>query len=62
LENHSPGNQGEEKKQQQDEASDPAGLSKYFKDVADVDGEEKKNWKNPSEKRKFSDTRNVAHA
>jgi hypothetical protein len=37
-------------------------LFKYFKDVADVDGEEKKNWENLSEQRKFSDIRNVAHA
>jgi hypothetical protein len=62
LEDHGPGNQGEEKKKEQNEASDPASLCKNFKDIADVDGAEKKNWKNPSEKRKFSDVRNVAHA
>ena len=53
LENHCPGDQGEEQQQEQNRAGDPAGLGKNIENVADVDGGEKKNWENPSGKENF---------
>ena len=53
LEDHRPGNQGERRRRSEDGASDPAGLRKNIKDVADEDGGEKKNWESPSGKREI---------
>jgi hypothetical protein len=53
LENEGPRNQGEEQKDAQNGASDPAGLRKNLKDVADEIGEEQMNNVSPSWKREF---------
>ncbi|MFI5098731.1 MAG: hypothetical protein ACHQT6_12230 [Candidatus Acidiferrales bacterium] len=53
LEDERPGDQREEKKQQEDESGDPAGLRENIEDVADEDGGEQENGDSPSGKRDF---------
>jgi hypothetical protein len=48
LEDERPGNQGEDEKKSEDEAGNPAGLRKNFKDIADEDGGEQRDDVNPS--------------
>ena len=62
LEDESPRDQGKEKKNAQNGASDPAGLRKNFKDVADEVGAEQINDVCPSGKENFRDKFTVTHA
>ena len=62
LENEGPRDQGKEKENAQNGASNPAGLRKNFKDVADEIGEEQMNNVRPSGKENNRDKFTVTHA
>jgi len=53
LEDQSPGNEREDKKDGQNEAGNPASLRENFKDVADVDGGKQRDDVNPSRETEF---------
>ena len=62
LKNHSPGNNGKNREQQQNPTRDPAGLSKDVTEIGDEKRSEQENDATPQSVAKFSYFKNVTHA
>jgi hypothetical protein len=62
LEDHGPGDDGENREQQQNAARDPARLSKNVTEIGDENRGEQKNDATPQLVTKFSYLKNVTHA
>ena len=62
LEDHRPGDDGENPEQDQNAAGNPARLSKDVTEIGDIDRCEQKNDATPQSKLNFTYFRNVAHA